>query len=67
MDFQITKLLADHKSDLNWPKNVQNLALLEIKSTVFTCLLSNGGCDSFHKHLDLAMAPNKTREGIKKQ
>ena len=25
------------------------------------------GCDSFPKHLDLALAPNKTNEGVKKQ
>ena len=43
------------------------VVILEIKITVFTCLLSNEGCDSFLKHLDLALAPNKTNEGVKKQ
>ena len=43
------------------------VVILEIKTTVFTCLLSSEGCDSFPKHLDLALAPNKTNEGVKKQ
>ena len=43
------------------------MVILEIKTTVFTCLLSDEGCDSFPKHLDLALAPNKTHEGVKKQ
>ena len=37
------------------------------KITVLTRLLSNGGCDSFSEHLDLALTPNKTNEGVKKQ
>ena len=37
------------------------------KIIVFTCLPSSEGCDSFLKHLDLALAPNKTNEWIKKQ
>ena len=41
--------------------------VLEIKITVFACLLSDEGCDSFPKHLDLALTPNKTNEGVKKQ
>ena len=40
---------------------------LEIKITVFTCLLRDEGCNSFSKHLDLALAPNETNEGVKKQ
>ena len=40
---------------------------MEIKITVFTCLLSSEGCDSFPKHLGLALAPNKTNDGVKKQ
>ena len=43
------------------------MVLLEIKIAVFTCLLSSEGCDSFSKHLDLALALNKTNEGVKKQ
>ena len=43
------------------------MVILEIKITVFACLLSHEGCDSFLKHLDLALAPNKTNEGVKKQ
>ena len=43
------------------------MVILEIKITVFTCLLSSEGWDSFPKHLDLALAPNKTNEGVKKQ
>ena len=43
------------------------MVFLEIKITVFACLLSDEECDSFPKHLDLAMAPNKTNEGGKKQ
>jgi len=37
---------------------------LEIKVTVFTCLLSSEGCDSFPKHLDLALASNKHMKGL---
>ena len=44
-----------------------NYGILEIKITVVACLLSNEGCDSFPKHLDLALAPSKTNEGVKKQ
>ena len=43
------------------------MIILEIKITVFTCLLSSDECDNFSKHLDLALAPNKTHEGVKKQ
>ena len=43
------------------------MVILKIKITVFTCLLSSEGWDSFPKHLDLALAPNKTNEGVKKQ
>ena len=43
------------------------MVILKIKITVFTCLLSSEGCDSFPKHLDLALAPNKTNKGVKKQ
>ena len=43
------------------------MVILKIKITVFTCLLSSEGCDSFPKHLDLALAPNKTNEGVEKQ
>ena len=34
---------------------------------VCACLLNGEGCKSFHKHLDLVLAPNKTNEGVKKQ
>ena len=37
------------------------------KNHHFTCLLSSEGCGSLPKHLDLALAPNKTNEGVKKQ
>ena len=43
------------------------MVILEIKITVLACLLSNEGCDSFPKHTDLTLAPNKTNEGVKKQ
>ena len=43
------------------------MVILEIKITVFTCLLSSGGCDSLPKHPDLILKPNKTNEGVKKQ
>ena len=43
------------------------MVILEIQITVFTCLLISKGCDSFSKHLDLSLAPNKTNEGGKKQ
>ena len=43
------------------------MLFLEIKITVFACLLSDEGCDSCPKHLDLALAPNKTNQGVKKQ
>ena len=32
-----------------------------------TCLLSDEGHNSFPKHLDLALAPDKTNEGVKKR
>ena len=41
--------------------------ILEIKTIVFICLPVTEGCDSFPKRLDLALASNKTNEGIKKQ
>ena len=44
-----------------------HMVILEIKITVFACLLSNELCDSFVKHLNLELAPNKTNEGVKKQ
>ena len=54
-----------------WGQNKEfemfSMAILEIKITVFTCLLSKEGCDSFPKHLDLELAPIKTNEGVKKQ
>ena len=43
------------------------MIFLEIKITVFICLIREEGCDSFPKHLNLALAPNKTNEGVKKQ
>ena len=43
------------------------MVILEIKITVFACLLSDEGCDSFPKYLDLVLAPNKMNEGVKKQ
>ena len=43
------------------------MAILEIKITVFTYLPGTEGCDSFPERLDLALAPNKTNEGVKKQ
>ena len=36
------------------------------KITVFACLLSDEGCDSFAKHLDLELAPDKTNKIVKK-
>ena len=35
---------------------------MEIKITLFAFLLCGEGCDSFPKHLDLALAPNKTKQ-----
>ena len=43
------------------------MVILEIKTTVFTCMLSSEGCDNFPKHLNLALASNKTNGGVKKQ
>ena len=43
------------------------MVILEIKTTVFTCVLSSEGSDSFPRHLDLALASNKTNRGVKKQ
>ena len=40
------------------------MVILEIKTNVFTCLPSNEGRDSFPRHLDLTLAPNKTNEGV---
>ena len=50
----------------NWDFVVMDI--LEIKIIIFICLLvTEGGCDSFPKHLDLALAPNTINEGVKKQ
>ena len=43
------------------------MVILEIKTTVFAYMLSIEGYDSFTKHLDLALASNKTNGGVKKQ
>ena len=43
------------------------MVILEIKITVFTCLPGTEECDSFPERLDLALAPNKTNERVKKQ
>ena len=43
------------------------MVILEIKMTVYACLLSDEERDNFPKHLDLALTPNKTKEGVKKQ
>ena len=43
------------------------MVILEIKITVFACLLSDEECDSIPKHLDLTLAPNKINEEVKKQ
>ena len=45
----------------NWDFVIK--VILEIKITGFTYLLSDEGCNSFPKHLDLALAPKKTNEG----
>ena len=41
--------------------------ILEIKIIIFICLPVTEGCDSFLKHLDLALARNKSNEGVEKQ
>ena len=43
------------------------MVIFGIKITVFTCLPGTEGCDSFPKCLDVALAPNKTNGGVKKQ
>ena len=43
------------------------MVIFGIKITVFACLLSDEESNSFPKHLDLALAPNKTNEGVEKQ
>ena len=43
------------------------IVTLEIRITVFACLLSDEGCDSFTRHLDLELAPKKTNKRVKKQ
>ena len=43
------------------------MVIFEIKITIFTCLPGIAGCNSFPKRLDLALAPNKTNEGVTKQ
>ena len=43
------------------------MVILEIKTTVFAYMLSSEGCDSFTKHLDLALVSNNTNGGVKKQ
>ena len=37
------------------------------KIAVLTCLPGTEGCNGFPKCLDLALAPNNTNEGVKKQ
>ena len=49
----------------NWDFVVMDI--LEIKIIIFICLPVTEGCDSFPKHLDLTLSPNKTNEGVKKQ
>ena len=49
----------------NWKFCV--VVIFEIKISVFACLLSSEKCDSFLKHVDLALAPNKINEEVKKQ
>ena len=44
-----------------------NYGIMEIKINDFTCLPGTEECDSFPKHLNLALSPNKTNEGVKKQ
>ena len=41
------------------------MVIFEIKIAVSTCLPGTEGCDSFPRNLDLALAPNKTNEGVK--
>ena len=43
------------------------MVTFEIKITVFTCLLTSDGCDSFPKHLGLAPATGKTNKGVQTQ
>ena len=43
------------------------MVILEIKITIFACLLNDEECDSILKHLDLTLTSNKTNEGVKKQ
>ena len=42
------------------------MVILEIKITVFTCPSGTEERDSCPERLDLALAPNKTNEGVKK-
>ena len=37
------------------------------KITACTCLLSREDCDSFPRHLDLALTPSKINEGVEKE
>ena len=43
------------------------MVILEIKTTVFICVLSSEGCDICPKRLDLALAPNKASEEVNKK
>ena len=49
------------------PNLAKHTQFLEIKKTVYACLLTSEGGDSFRRLLDLAVAPNKTNEGVQKQ
>ena len=42
-------------------------SVFRVKNTVYAWLLNSEWGDSFRKHLDLALAPNKTNEWVKKQ
>ena len=46
----------------NWDFVVMDV--LEITFIIFICLPVTEGCDIFPKHLDLALSPNKTNEGV---
>ena len=60
-------MLTAHYPPKVCPKLSSKKAIVETKISLFAFLLCGEEYDGFPKHLDLALAPNKTNEGVKKQ
>ena len=49
---------------MSYIKLAQNRVIVKIKIPLFAFLLCDEWCDGVPKHLDLALAPNKTNERV---